>query len=215
MAKHDITGERFGRLVALSVSPSTLRNTRWLCQCDCGSHSIVILGKLRSGHTSSCGCWNKEVVSALKRTHGQSKRSSSSPASRLYNIWCLMRQRCHSPKGQFYYLYGGRGIEVCREWDIYEAFELWALSHGYDSALSIDRINNDGNYEPSNCRWATAAEQVRNSGNARHIHHDGEVLCAKDIAARECVNYDSLLYRINKGMSVADALSQIRERINP
>jgi len=124
-----------------------------------------------------------------------------------------MRRRCHSPKTQFYHLYGGRGIKVCREWDIYEAFESWALSHGYDPALSIDRINNDGNYEPSNCRWATAAEQVRNSSKARHIPHNGEVLCIKDIAAREGVEYEALRYRINKGLEVQSALAEIRERV--
>ena len=151
----DLTGMVFGRLVATGraagLSP---HGAMWLCTCDCGGQ-VVARGKhLRAGRIMSCGCLQAELISARSKTHGLSK-------SRTYRIWRDMINRCHYEKYPERHLYGGRGISVCDRWR--KSFECFLADMGEaPPQLSIDRIDNDGNYEPSNCRWATASEQVRN-----------------------------------------------------
>lgn len=147
----DLTGQRFGRLEVLKYNG----NSRWECKCDCGKIVYPKGGNLRKGYIHSCGCLRKEVTGDNHRTHGEAR-------TRLYRIWKAMRKRCNNPNDSCYYLYGGRGITVCEEWSQYEPFKLWALNNGYSEELSIDRIEPNGNYEPANCRWATAKEQVIN-----------------------------------------------------
>ena len=147
----DLTGQRFGRLEVLKYNG----NSRWKCKCDCGKIVYPKGGNLRKGYIHSCGCLRKEVTGDNHRTHGETR-------TRLYRIWKAMRKRCNNPNDSCYYLYGGRGITVCKEWSQYEPFKLWALNNGYSEELSIDRIDPNGNYEPANCRWATAKEQVIN-----------------------------------------------------
>lgn len=153
----DLVGQRFGRLQVKSREPGLRhKSSLWRCACDCGSETVVTASCLKGGRTSSCGCLQKELTSKRSRTHGES-------SSRIYKIRQGMLSRCYNEKTPNFKDYGLRGIGVCKEWrSSYESFRDWALSNGYEDGLTLDRINNQGNYEPSNCQWITPAEQNRN-----------------------------------------------------
>jgi hypothetical protein len=152
----DIRNQRFDRLVAISyVTPE-----RWLCICDCGTSKVVIGSDLRRGKIRSCGCILRELKKTgdLRRTHG----ASNTPE---YRTWSSMINRCNNPKTSYFHRYGGRGIAVCSRWR--ESFENFFVDMGTrPPGKTIDRIRVDGNYEPSNCRWATALEQAANTSVA-------------------------------------------------
>lgn len=154
-----LIGDRFGRLVAVEYAGKTYDSRhQFLCKCDCGKETVVLEKHLRSGNTKSCGCFKRDAGLAANTTHGQSK-------TRLYKTWACMRNRCNSPKDAKFKDYGGRGIKVCQEWqDSFEAFRNFVskLPHFGEAGYSLDRINNDGNYEPGNVRWATPKEQRNN-----------------------------------------------------
>lgn len=153
----DLRGQRFGRLAVVERAGSDSgRNALWLCKCDCGNTKTIAGYRMLRGTTSSCGCVRREQKQRQLFKHGMTN-------TRLFGIWRGMLTRCSNPQDRRWPNYGGRGIYVCNEWQqSFQAFYEWAIGHGYGESLSIDRIDNDGNYEPGNCRWATPYEQVHN-----------------------------------------------------
>ena len=153
----DLTGQRFGRLTVVGSAPATRgRHLQWRCSCDCGRETTSTSYKLTSGYKKSCGCLTRESARDRHYKHG-------GKGTRLYNIWKNARQRCRNPKNPDYKKwYGSRGIQFAKEWDDFGAFREWALANGYNERLTLDRIDPNGDYAPSNCRWATAKEQRQN-----------------------------------------------------
>lgn len=205
----DLTGQRFGRLVALQdtgkrMEPSHLHI--WLCKCDCGNYTEVNVGDLRNGTTKSCGCWRKERAGNLNRTHGGRHE-------RLYLVWMDMRRRCRDKKDVQYMNYGGRGIKVCDEWSDYAAFREWALQTGYDSSAksrrcTIDRIDSDGDYCPENCRWADSITQNNNRRNNVFYTLNGKTMTAAMWARENGISNNAIYKRIKAGWSLERALTE-------
>lgn len=195
-----MTGRVFGRLTVVKRGPdrvfSGLKRVFWTCRCDCGNSTDVSGTSLRSGRTTSCGCYLRDIVGARNRRHGLCRTS-------IYNIWVGIKARCLNPKVACYPRYGGAGVTICDRWR--DSFDAFLEDMGNRPAgMTIDRIDNSRGYEPGNCRWATPAEQRRN--NRRIVLVNGMPL--KDYAALRGVNYKSLHNAMQRGrdpVAVADA----------
>ena len=165
--EHDLSGERFGRLVVIKRDHKDKNNNwYWLCQCDCGKTPIFQGGALTSGRVKSCGCLKNEKFTERVTTHGMTN-------TRIYKIWSGMKGRCYTPSSGGYNNYGGRGIKVCDEWigeNGFINFYNWSMKNGYNDNLTIDRIDVNGNYEPSNCRWTDNHTQQNNRRDCVYIN---------------------------------------------
>jgi len=197
MAKiKDLTGQRFGRLMVLyDTGERKNRNVVWHCRCDCGNELDVRSGDLVSIHTTSCGCYQRQRAAEVNTVHGMTREETFHS---IYWAWCSMLQRCENPDNKGYKNYGFRGIKVCDEWHKFIPFCDWALANGWQKGLQLDRINNNGNYEPCNCRWATPQENNRNRRNNHMITFAGKTQCLAAWSDDTGIGYFTLRNRINR-----------------
>ena len=197
----DIIGKRFGKLVVESYAELRGNSSYYNCICDCGNHKVIRGKSLVRGDSTSCGCKRAEVARAKATTHGMTNTT-------LFHIWSTMKQRCYYKKKDGYAHYGGRGITVCDEWkNDFMTFYNWAMSNGYSDDLSIDRIDVNGNYEPSNCRWATIEEQSNNKRYSHYITYQNETLTIAQWSKRLGLPDNIISHRIKSGWSVEEALT--------
>lgn len=189
----DLTGQVYGRLTVTEFAGIKNRKAQWLCECECGKKVVVCSVDLRSGNTKSCGCLRKENFN--NRTHGLSDEP-------IYNIWRNIKARCFNPSCNAYKHYGGRGITMFPAWiHDFKAFYDYVskLEHFGEEGYTLDREDNDGNYEPGNVRWATEDEQHRNQRSNIWIDYDGERIILKDAARAKGIDYHTLYMRYRAG----------------
>ncbi len=208
----NLTGKPFHRWTVAEYAGSNGKHHIWKCDCVCGSRGTIPSTNLTRGLSKSCGCHNSEVTAARNRSntaHGHSGNGTSGTFATVeYNTWLAMTKRCGNTKNRAYHNYGGRGIRVCKRWRKFENF-LADMGPRPSPDHSIDRYpNNDGNYEPSNCRWATKTQQDRNRRTNRLLTHDGLTLCVTEWAERIGVNKHTLYSRLRKGLPTAQVLSR-------
>ena len=193
----DLTSQRFGKLQVLRREGSLNGKPSWLCQCDCGDTKIVRGSDLRSGHTTSCGCYLQEAKSNLR--HGKC-------GTKEYRTWLGIQQRCFNPNTVGYSNYGGRGI-TC-EWSSFEEFYA-DMGDCPKSAESIDRVDNDKNYCRGNCKWATRVEQNNNKRNVVLLTYKGKTLSCSQWARELGLKQQTISSRYNKGWDVCDILKGV------
>jgi len=200
----DITGKRFGRLVCVEKTG----RSKWLLRCDCGNEVVLNYSRLLYGQ-SSCGCLRKEVANKWGNSHTKHGKSNT----KLYRKYRGILNRCYNENCNSYKRYGGRGIDVCEEWrNSFESFYKWAYENGYDPKIdghywSIDRIDNNKGYSPSNCRFATAQEQMRNRNITKFYEYQGKYYSASEFADAFGITDKFFVYhRIGRGKSLAEII---------
>jgi len=199
--RKDLSGQRFGRLIALSDIGSNAHNSRiWLCKCDCGKEMKVASSDLRGGHTKSCGCYNLDKIIERNTTHGGCY-------TRLHKIWSNMTSRCYIPSSTRFADYGGRGITVHDEWKKdFSIFRTWAYANGYADNLTIERKDVNGHYNPGNCKWIPNSEQSRNTRANVIITLEHKTKLLADWRREYHISRCAYDYRIHRGMTPTEAV---------
>lgn len=196
----DLTGKRFGKLTVIEKVRMSYAKYKWRCICDCGNEHFVNTYHLTHGDVKSCGC---EQYKACV-THGMAE-------TRLYHIWCTMKARCYRETAQKYPRYGARGIKMLEEWkNDFQSFYDWSMANGYQENLSIDRIDNDGDYCPSNCRWADARTQANNTSTNVYIEYKGEIKTMSQLAREHNIKPSIVSRRIKRGWDAERAIETPR-----
>lgn len=202
----NITGLRYGMLTVIKpIGKNKWGNIIWQCKCDCGNLTNAKEGDLHNKHKISCGCFKNNNLGNITRKHGYTQDKSK---VRLYNIWQIMKSRCYNPKNVVYEIYGKRGITVCDEWkNSFICFKDWALTNGYKSTLTIDRIDYNGNYTPFNCRWATPKEQANNKRNNRYLTLNGITHTAMEWIDILSLKASTVYSRLERGLPIEIVLN--------
>lgn len=203
----DLTNQRFGRLVVIKELPpfrdkANRKYRYWECKCDCGNTTKATTQNLKGNHVKSCGCYQKETAGQHTRKHGYRK-------TRLYSIYNGMKQRCNNPNHREYSSYGGRGICVFDEWnkkDGLKAFAEWALNNGYKDNLTLERVDVDGNYEPSNCTWIPKPKQNANTTRTVLINYNGETLHMAEFCRRNNLDHRVVSRALKKGKTIEEII---------
>lgn len=186
--------QRFGRLYIVSAWAAD-QVTHAICKCDCGTVWTCRVGDIKSGNTSSCGCYASECKSIRAKTHGKTD-------TRAYSIWSDMKKRCLNKKHKSFQNYGGRGITLCQEWAA--SFDSFISDMGWPPSPSheIDRMDVNGNYNPSNCRWATRTQNMRNTRRAVVVQYQGQSIHLKELSELTGIKYHTLYYRLRHGVDL-------------
>lgn len=194
--------DKINGITILTRAPNNGKKTMYYCLCHCGNLFKASQSDLHSKHTTSCGCIQHYNRGKATLTHGQSD-------TKLYYVYKTMRNRCYNKQVNSYKNYGGRGIAVCDEWkDDFQAFYKWAMSHGYKEGLQIDRINNDGNYEPNNCRWVTRKRNCNNRRSNINITYNGMTKTATEWAEYLGVNKKAFCSRVRRKWNIDRLFNQ-------
>lgn len=196
----DLTGDKYGRLTALSRAENKAKKSAWNCVCECGNRKVVTSTHLRAGRVRSCGCLAAESRGQARKTHGMT-------GTKPYKIWRSMIDRCYYPSQHAYPYYGGRGITICDRWLDFQNFyrDMGDIPEG----MTIDRVDNEGNYEPDNCHWATKTDQANNKRNNRMLTWKGKKQTMAQWAREVDINYFALRYRIDSGWSIERAFTML------
>lgn len=209
---NELIGRKFGSLTVIEESERVGKNKRALCLCDCGKHSTVIIYNLKNGHTRSCGCLRVRVATESNTSHGLSK-------TRFYQCWRDMIDRTTREKNSSYESYGGRGIKVCEQWEMFESFasDMYEnyLEHSETNGelnTTLDRINNDKGYNKDNCRWATVKIQSSNKRSNKRFLVKGQLLTVKEISDKFDLEYAAVRKRVSLGWNSDDLISPSRKR---
>ena len=203
----DITGNKYNRLLVFErIGTDKNGNATYLCLCDCGNWTEANANELKNNHKKSCGCLHNEINSEFGKRkshfiHGESKTN-------LHKIWQGMIQRCHNPKNPAYSYYGGRGIFVCPEWHDYTIFSKWAHDNCYVDGLSIERIDNDLEYSPDNCKWIPRSEQSKNRRSVLKYEYNGATKTLREWGEEVGIKPKILWSRIHSGWTIERALTQ-------
>ena len=173
----NLKGRLFGRLTVIDFAGyGSSRKTQWLCQCSCGKRSVVKSANLKNGNTRSCGCLEQESKMHANKKHGLRHHP-------LYHTWLNVKDRCNNPNNRHYNNYGGRGINICPQWqECFKSFYDWAMSSGWKRGLTIERINVNGDYAPANCCWIPLSQQAKNKRNTILIELQGEKFHVEEVA---------------------------------
>lgn len=207
----NLKGEVFGRLTVIEkgdphFTKSGHRRVMWVCLCECGNTTSVWTAKLRNGHTRSCGCLHKDGVKEFALTHGHKKDGKT---TKEYRAWASMKNRCNNPNNSKYPIYGGRGIAVCERWGEFVNF-LEDMGVAPTPKHSIDRIDTNGNYEPSNCRWATPQEQANNLRTNVVLEYGGEKMTITEWAERLATTRATIRMRLRRGWSIGQIVESLK-----
>jgi len=206
----DLTGLKFNRLLVIKkLGTNKNKQIEWLCKCDCGKTKIVTSYLLTSGERKSCGCLHKENIcrnipklKELNKTHGETN-------TRLYHIWRGIKERCNVNTNKAYKWYGAKGIKIYAPWNNdYVKFRDWAKNNGYRDDLSIDRINNNGNYEPSNCRWVDKIAQGNNKSNNRWVTYKNQTKTISQWSRELNIPFHIIWNRLHRGWSVENTFEK-------
>lgn len=202
-------GAKFGMLTVVDVGRTVAKRKISLCQCECGTYTVVQNCHLMSGHTTNCGC--KHLVEDVEKKKAREKKYSHP----LYKAWDSVKYRCNNPNACQYHNYGARGIKVCQEWEhSYKSFHDWSIANGWKRGLSIDRIDNDGNYEPSNCRWTDTPTQGRNRRTNVLLTYKGQTKTVAEWAEITGLYYTTIIERIRKGWSAEETIETPKRAYN-
>jgi hypothetical protein len=205
----DLTGQRFGRWIVIERVENRGSAHYYRCKCDCGNEKNVAKQSLLKEISRSCGCLNRELTTARNFKHGLAH-------TRRYSIYSGMIRRCYDRKSVNYLKYGGSGIKVCKEWlEDFVVFYNWASDNGYTNELTIDRINNKGDYSPKNCRWSSSTQQNRNTSRNTFLTIGGEEKTLSEWSNISGIKSNTIKYRYDAGWSHADIFNPVQKSKNP